>query len=126
MAAIKRVPGMLGEDLKELKALLERLTTDPEFAASLAIVVGAFAAVQGSPVGLAIDAAFMVVFGVKAGVELFQFFYQAYQAKDTGEAGVNAAAESFKNAVVDGGGALLSGLAGGFKTLSGLLKNLQG
>jgi hypothetical protein len=28
--------------------------------------------------------------------------------------------------VVDGGGALLSGLAGGFKTLSGLLKNLQG
>jgi hypothetical protein len=126
MAALKRVPGMLGEDLKELKTLLERLTTDPEFAASLAIVVGAFAALQGSPVGLAIDAVFMVVFGVKAGVELFQFFYQAYQAKDTGEAGIKAAAESFKNAVVDGGGALLSGLAGGFKTLSGLLKNLQG
>jgi hypothetical protein len=118
--AMNRVPGMLKGDAK---ALLQQLTSDPKFAAILAGGAGAFAALQFTPVGPAINLAFTVVFGLKAGVEIGKFFYEAFQAKD--EAGIKAAAESLKTAIEDGGPLLISGLAGGFKTLNGLLTKLR-
>jgi hypothetical protein len=62
-----------------------------KFAAALAAGAGAFAALQFMLVGPAIDVAFMVAFGLKAGFEVDKFFYDAFQAK--GEAGIKAAAE---------------------------------
>jgi hypothetical protein len=117
--AMQRVPAMLEGDAK---ALFQQLISDPKFAAVLATGAGAFAALQFTPAGPAVNLAFTIAFGLKAGVEIGKFFYQAFQAKD--EAGINAAAESLKNAVIDGGPLLISGLAGGFKTLNGLLTKL--
>jgi hypothetical protein len=119
--AMQMVPGMLEGDAK---ALFHQLTTDPKFAAALAAGAGAFAALQFTPAGPAINAAFMVAFGFKSGFELGKFFYEAFQAKN--EAGIKAAAESLKNAIIDGGPLLISGLAGGLKNLTGLLTKLQG
>jgi hypothetical protein len=121
VAAMKIVPDMLQGDAKEL---FYQLTTDPKFAAALAVGAGGFAALQFTPAGPAIDLAFTVAFGIKAGVEIAQFFHQAFQAKD--EAGIKAAAESLKTAIEDGGPLLIAGLAGGLKTLSGLFTKLRG
>ena len=121
VAAAKMVPGMLTGDLQ---ALFHQLVTTPEFTATLVAVAGVFAALQLTLAGPAIDALFVVVFGLKAGIELVKFFYQGFQAKD--EAGIKAAAESFKKAVEDGEPTLISELAGGLKNLTGLLKKLQG
>ena len=119
--AMKLVPGMLEGDAKKL---FEQLTTDPKFVAALAAGGAAFGALQFTPAGPAIDAAFMVAFGLKAGFELGKFFYDAFQAKD--EAGIKAAAESLKSAIEDGGPVLISGLAGGLKAATGLLTKLKG
>jgi hypothetical protein len=120
-AAMKMVPGMLKGDVKKL---FQQLTTDPKFAAALVAGGAAFAALQFTPVGPAIDAAFMVAFGLKAGFELGKFFYDAFQAKD--EAGIKTAAESLKSAIEDGGPVMISGLAGGLKSATGLLTKLKG
>jgi hypothetical protein len=95
-----------------------------KFAAALAEGAGAFTALQFTPAGSAIDAAFMVAFGLKAGFELGKFFYDAFQAKD--EAGIKTAAESLKSAIEDGGPVLISGLAGGLKSATGLLTKIKG
>jgi hypothetical protein len=95
-----------------------------KFAAALAEGAGAFTALQFTPAGSAIDAAFMVAFGLKAGFELGKFFYDAFQAKD--EAGIKTAAESLKSAIEDGGPVMISGLAGGLKSATGLLTKLKG
>ena len=55
--AMKLVPGMLEGDAKKL---FEQLTTDPKFVAALAAGGAAFGALQFTPAGPAIDAAFMV------------------------------------------------------------------
>jgi hypothetical protein len=120
-AAMQMVPGMLEGELKEL---FYQLINDPKFAAAVAAGAVTFAALQFTPAGPAINLGFTIAFGLKAGVEIGEFFYRAFQAKD--EDGIKAAAESLKNAVVDGGPLLVSGLAGGFKTLNGLLMKLKG
>jgi hypothetical protein len=121
--ALQMVPSLLEGDAK---ALFHQLTTDPKFVAALVGAGVVFAALQATPIGPALDAAFLVAFGLKAGIEIGQFFYEAYQAKDAKDPRLKAAAEKLKSAIEDGGAAMISGLAGGFKTLGGLLNKLKG
>jgi hypothetical protein len=122
--ALQMVPGLLKGDVK---ALFQQLTSDPKFVAALVGAGVVFAGLQAVPgVGAALDVTFLVVFGLKAGIEIGQFFYEAYQAKDADDPRLKVAAEKLKSAIENGGAALLVGFAGGFKTLRGLLNQLNG
>lgn len=121
--ALQMVPGLLEGDVK---ALFQQLMSDPQFAATLVASGIAFAALQTTPAGPIIDTAFLVAFGLKSGIGIGQFFYEAYQAEDANDPRLKVAAEKLKTAIEDGGPVLLSGLAGGFKMLGGLLNKLKG